>query len=182
MSNKLIILTLSSLFLLSGCLFENKNLEDVNQLILDKKSTGYSVANKISELNKYTPVNYEAFDKKSPFEEYFNENILKSREDSIKPDLEREKEYLEKFELTQLRITGIIDNKKERKAIIFDGERNHILGIDNYIGNNFGQIKIIESGTITIEEIVKEDGINSWVKKEVMLSLKNNKNNNEENN
>lgn len=169
--NKILIISMISTIMLSGCKSEIDKKENISDLINKKKQSGYSVAKKITELNSYESVNYEAFEKKSPFEKYFDKKHLKSKTSTFKPDLDREKEILEKFDLTQLRITGILDNKKEKSVIIFDGKKNHIVRLGNYLGNNFGKIIQINKRSIIIQEIVKEDGINSWVDKKVEMKM-----------
>jgi type IV pilus assembly protein PilP len=172
--NKITLLILLSFFITACDNKKDLSKKNISEIVLDIRSDSYSIAEDITKFNTYESVNYEAFDKKSPFEKVFDKKTVNSRENTIKPDLKRKKEHLEQFDISQLRINGIIDNKNQRVVIIFDGKRNYIVKSGDRMGKNFGKIIGITESSILLEEIVKEDGINSWLKKEVEINMTNN--------
>jgi type IV pilus assembly protein PilP len=170
--NKKIAASLFLTTLLSGCFSDSsEKTKSAESLVEKARAIGASFAEPIDDLESYKSVNYEAFDKKSPFEKFFDEKIVNSKKNAFKPDLTREREYLEQFDLSQLKINGIVASKGQRTVVIFDGKSNHLLDVGHYLGKNFGRITAISEKSIVLEEILKEDGINSWLKKEIELRM-----------
>lgn len=168
MKNYLLITPL--IIFLTACGSDNN--KNLSKLIADARLNSYSNAEKIKTLDEYKTFSYNSFDKKDPFEKYIDEKKIKKRKNSIKPNLDREKEYLEKFELSELKLTGIMKQpKNEFVAVFYDGFKNNLIKVNNHIGKNYGKIIKIEKNKVHLEEIYKEDGINLWIKKETILEL-----------
>jgi type IV pilus assembly protein PilP len=165
----ILILFISTLSV--GCKDTKDDKVNVKDLIAEKKSLGSSIATEIPKLKVYKYAKYVSFEKKSPFEKYLDETITKRRGVSIKPNFDREQEYLEQYNISELTLTGVMDNNGSVAAVVFNGKSNYIVKVGAYIGKNFGEIIKIDKKSIFISEIVKEDGINNWVKKDVEIKM-----------
>jgi type IV pilus assembly protein PilP len=66
---------------------------------------------------------------------------------------------LQRFNLTDLKLTGIIWDVTRPKAMIVDPDnRVHIVGPNTKIGRNNGYIAVIREGEIVVVETVEEEG------------------------
>jgi type IV pilus assembly protein PilP len=66
---------------------------------------------------------------------------------------------LQQFDLTQLKLTGIIWDVKHPKAMIVDPQgKVHIVGPNTKVGKNNGYIAAIREGEIVVVETTEEDG------------------------
>ena len=168
---KLILLSTVSLFL-SGCAFLEENQIAVKMLVDEKRKFAMSIAPKLKELDEYKTFDYASFNDRDPFEKFIDEKVVTEVKNAIKPDFERQKEYLEQFELSELRLTGIMKKSDDKLTALFsDGFQNHMLHVDNHLGKNFGKITKIEKNKVYIDEIFKDEGVDVWIKKEVVLEI-----------
>lgn len=169
---KTIVLIILSITFLSGCEFIHTDKNDIDEIIAEKRGFAMSIAKKPNQLDSYKTFTYTSFNERDPFEKFVDEKIVVEIKNAIKPDFERKKGYLEQFELSELVLTGIMKKGNANNvALFFDGFQNHISKIDDYLGKNFGKIVNIESNKVHLEEIYKDEGVNVWVKKEVILEI-----------
>lgn len=173
MNNKLITASIISTLLLSGCYSSEKKESPESIIAKIRAENYYSDAEKISNLQSYSIVNYESFDKKSPFEKFVNKKIIVNKEENmIKPDMSREKEKLEQYDMSMLSLVGVIKGKDGNIAIINDGKKNNMVSVGNYLGKNYGKITDIKEDSLTVEEIIKNEINDYWLKKELEIKIK----------
>lgn len=169
---KKIIIVIISTILVSGCSFLEENRLAVKNLIDENRKFASSMAKKPKKLDTYETFNYSSFNERDPFEKFIDEKVIVEVKNAIKPNFEREKEYLEQFELSELELTGIMKKGDDAYvALFYDGFQNHILNTQKYVGKNFGKIVKIEDTKVHIDEIYKDEGVNVWIKKEVILEI-----------
>jgi type IV pilus assembly protein PilP len=66
---------------------------------------------------------------------------------------------LQKFELGQLRLVGIIWDVRDPKAMLKDPEgRTHVIGPNTKIGTKNGYVAVIREGELVVVETVEQDG------------------------
>lgn len=120
----------------------------------------------------YQPFAYSAMTLRSPFEKPVpvDESAAKGGR-AVAPDLTREKEFLEGFNITSLKMVGTIAKSGQLWALIDNGENGVVPAtVGNYLGMNHG--KIISTSPLQIEvmEIVG-DGSNGWVERPRIIKL-----------
>lgn len=125
-----------------------------------------------------TFVPYEAFvyssaSLRSPFDppvDVQRRQIVNSGK-NIKPDFNREKEYLESFDLNSLTMVGSIIKRGVLWALLKDGSGGvHRVKKGNYVGKNHGEIVATAESQIEITEIVS-DGLSGWVERPRVIVL-----------
>jgi len=89
----------------------------------------------------------------------------------VKPDLNREKEYLEEFNIAGLSMVGTLERSGVLWALVDDGDGGiHRVAQGNYLGKNHGVIVAASSRQIEVVEIVP-DGVGGWVERPQVLQI-----------
>ncbi len=120
----------------------------------------------------YQPFAYSAMTLRSPFEKPIpvDESAAKGGR-AVAPDLTREKEFLEGFNITSLKMVGTITKSGQLWALIDNGENSVVPAtIGNYLGMNHGKIISTAPSQIEVMEIVA-DGSNGWVERPRIIKL-----------
>lgn len=131
---------------------------------------------KIEPPPEFTPMptfTYAAHQLRSPFappEAY--EQVKVSAGRKVVPDLNRQQEYLERYNIEVLRFTGHIQRPGgPLYALIQDGDgATQRVKMGNYLGKNYGRIVEITPTQVSIIEIVP-DGRDGWVERPRSLGL-----------
>ncbi|MCB1806986.1 MAG: pilus assembly protein PilP, partial [Candidatus Competibacteraceae bacterium] len=92
----------------------------------------------------------------------------------IRPDLDRDKEELEKYSLGSLDMVGTFsdfDNEEIWALIKAPDGIVHRVRKGNYLGENFGEIFNISEDKIEILEIVPDPQAGGWKERDNFLSL-----------
>lgn len=121
----------------------------------------------------YQSFSYSAMALRSPFEPPVQavEDVLVGKQSNVKPDLTREKEFLEQFNLANLRMVGTLSRDGTLWALINDGEGGiHRVKEGNYMGRNHGKIIAASPFKLEIIEIVP-DGADGWIERPQVLQL-----------
>ncbi len=165
-------LGLISVLLLTACggSDQHQDLKD------DIEETKRRPAGQIDPLPPFVPYQsftYSAMTARSPFDppvEDIDQLILGKRSD-VKPDMNREREYLEGFNLASLSMVGTIERGGTLWALINDGQGGiHRVTKGNYLGKNHGRIVATTKRQVDIVEIVA-DGSNGWVERPQILQI-----------
>jgi type IV pilus assembly protein PilP len=95
-----------------------------------------------------------------------------SPESTVEPDLDRPKEVLENFGLTELQMVGTLTSTGGNLfALIEDADGGiHRVRTGNYMGSNYGRIIGISETRVELLEIVP-NGQGGWVERPRSLSL-----------
>ncbi|MGV6807196.1 MAG: pilus assembly protein PilP [bacterium] len=121
----------------------------------------------------YVKYNYSALALRSPFEA--PSPVLDTdgsvAKESVKPDENRQKEFLESFNFSALDLVGFMSKDGRLWALINDGAGGiHRVTVGNYLGKNHGQIVALSSTAVEVVEIVP-DGKGKWLERPRTLAL-----------
>ncbi len=109
---------------------------------------------------------------RSPFEKPVpvDESAIKGGR-AVAPDLTREREFLESFNIASLKMVGTIEKGGRLWALIDNSEGNVVKAtVGNYLGKNHGKIISTTPMQIELMEIVG-DGSNGWVERPRIIKL-----------
>ncbi len=122
----------------------------------------------------YESFTYKAARLRDPFSAPVEIIISKKKSSidaSIKPNLNRSKEYLEGFNLASLRMVGSIEKNSEVWALVDDSQGGiYTITSGNYLGRNHGRVIDTLEGYLDIIEIVP-DGQGGWLERPQRLSV-----------
>ena len=121
----------------------------------------------------YETFSYSAMTLRSPFAIPQDEalDILVGRSTNVEPDLSREKEFLEGFNMASLNMVGALKKDGIQWALINDGDGGiHKVTKGNFMGKNHGKIVAASNQQIDIIEIVP-NGASGWVERPKALQL-----------
>jgi type IV pilus assembly protein PilP len=160
------------MMLLGAC--SDQNLGDLQNYVSDVKAR----KGQVEPLPVFEPVEvyaYQPGDMKDPFTNWKTEVApLANGQGSggeTGPDANRQREELEAFPLDTLRMMGALEMKGVRWGLVkaSDGIVYRVRK-GNYIGQNFGEITVIEPERIVLTEIVP-NGLGGWERREAALTL-----------
>lgn len=120
----------------------------------------------LPEFVSYEPFTYSAASLRSPFDLPVDINdLMRSRNDDVQPDLDRVPEMLERYNLGALTMMGTLSRGGRTWALVRDesGEITRV-SIGNYMGRNHGRIISISETQIDLVEIVPT-GSGGWVER-----------------
>ncbi len=160
------------LALLSACSGSPKN-GDLQEYIQETKDRPAGQVEPLPAFQPYRPFTYSAMQMRSPFEpparEEQRERQLSGKQ--VQPDLNREKEYLENFNVATLTMVGTLTKDGQLWALIDDGSGGiHSVTEGNYMGKNHGRIVEASRTELQLLEIVA-DGANGWVERPRIIEL-----------
>lgn len=134
-------------------------------------------AGKIAPLPPFIPYksfSYSAMTMHSPFSppvEIIERVVFGGSTGDVFPDKNREKEFLEEFNLISLSMVGSLQLGEVRWALIDDGQGGvHRVKEGNYLGKNHGRIVLTTERKLDLIEIVP-NGIDSWVERPQLLQI-----------
>lgn len=109
------------------------------------------------------PVNFSTAGKRDPFRPFTLNSRIHNRREHLSP--------LERYDLGQLRLVGIIWHVKEPRAMVEDGTGlGYIVKVGTPIGTNDGKVRAIKPNEIVVEETYV-DLFGSKKKREVNIKL-----------
>ncbi len=173
MNNKLFLVAgcVASLFL-GGCGGFNENSDLVDYI----EETKRRPAGQIDPLPPFVPYqsfSYSAMTLRAPFDPPVDEvqQMVVGKRTGVKPDLNREKEYLEEFNIAGLSMVGTLERNGVLWALIDDGAGGiHRVAKGNYLGKNHGSIVAASGRQLDVVEIVP-DGVGGWVERPQVLQI-----------
>jgi len=158
--------------LLAAC---STDTSDLQNYIADVKARPAQPIPPIPAVKTYTPYVYEGFTGRDPFQparsEAFGEAEQGSPGSGPRPDLERPREYLERFELDTLAMVGTFAQDDNHWGLIRDPDGVvHRVAVDQYMGKNHGRVVSIEPTQMTLNEFIT-DGAGGWLQREASMAL-----------
>lgn len=168
---KILVLTLISVGLI-GC--GSPGDQDLKDYIAEVKKRPKGTIEPIPAFRPYEAFSYAAVSLRSPFDMPVPEaeKVFVEASDNVKPDLSREKELLEGFNMAALSMVGTLTQGGVVWALINDGQGGvHPVTTGNYLGKNHGRIVSARDGGIEIIEIVS-NGRDGWVERPRTLQIK----------
>lgn len=150
------------------------NNQDLREYITDVKKRPKGAIEPIPTFRPYEAFSYSAVTLRSPFEQPVPEveKVYVEASENVRPDLNREKELLEGFNMASLAMVGSLELNGALWALVDDGEGGvHPVTKGNYLGKNHGRIVSASESGIEILEIVS-NGRDGWVERPRTLKIK----------
>lgn len=157
--------------LLSGC-DSGRNHQDLVDFMEETKRRPQGQIEPLPSFKPYRPFAYGAMTLRSPFDKpVTEENASVKGGRTVEPDMNREREYLENFNIASLTMVGSLTKAGQLQILINDGQGGvHLVAKGNYLGRNHGKIIVADTGLIEVLEIVS-DGASGWVERPRIIKL-----------
>ncbi|WP_269617884.1 pilus assembly protein PilP [Zhongshania sp. BJYM1] len=173
MKSSRLAFVLASLLALVAC-SGGSQYADLDAFVAEKRASPSGQIAPIPALKAYRAFSYTASGLRAPFNRPVDVKEIARLESSsnIKPDLKREKEFLEQFSLDSISVVGTVRLDGVLWALVKDPDGGvHRVGKSNYLGRNFGKIIDVAENYLTVVEIVSTGG-DGWVERPRTLELK----------
>lgn len=161
--------------LVSGCVWV-EGIDDLKQYTQEQRAKPSGRIPPLPEFKAYESFVYEGSSLRDPFKpltQIGTSQTVYENQDALKPDMERDKEYLETFSLDVLEMVGTITHPGDGKirALIKDpNDEVHQVRAGDYLGNDYGQIVSISERELELVEIIP-NGRGGWMQRPRTLSL-----------
>ena len=155
---------------LAGC---EPNLDDLDIFFKTVREQPGGTIEPLPEFAAYEPFAYGAMGLRSPFEAPLRvrPRLNGPGGKEVKPDLARPKQYLEQFNLIDLKMVGTLNRPGEFFGLVTEPSGGvHRVRIGDFLGQNYGRITGVGPGTIDLTEIVS-DGVGGWQERNRVLAL-----------
>jgi type IV pilus assembly protein PilP len=157
-------------FLLSAC-SSSSDQQDLRDFMAETKRRPQGQIDPLPPFEVYQPFSYSAMTLRSPFDRPAPIEKETKGGRTVEPDLSREKEYLEGFNVASLSMVGTFSKAGKLWVLIDDGQGKVTpVTVGNYMGKNFGKIISTDKLQLEIMEIVA-DGSNGWVERPRIIKL-----------
>ena len=158
------------LFFVSGC-SSSSDQKDLRDFMAETKRRPQGQIDPLPPFEVYQPFTYSAMTLRSPFERPAAVEKETKGGRTVEPDLNREKEYLEGFNIASLSMVGTLSKSGKLWALIDDGQGKVTpVTVGNYMGKNFGKIISTDKTQLEVMEIIA-DGSNGWVERPRIIKL-----------
>jgi len=168
---KLVAGTLLAVVMLSAC---SEDVGDLEKYIATVKERPAQPIPPIPPVKTYTPYAYEGLTGRDPFRQSISEgsdDVRSSTGTGPRPDFDRPKQYLERYELDTLAMVGTFGKEESYWALIRDPEGViHRVPVGDYMGKNHGQVVDIKNTEVNLSELIS-DGAGGWLVREASIAL-----------
>lgn len=167
------ILSVMALCVLATACGSDNNQPELREYIEEVKARPPGMIEPMPTFRPYEAFVYSAAATRSPFDPPIEEKqrILTEADANLKPDLSREKEFLETFDFGELRMVGTLTMRGTLWALIRDPSGGiHRVKTGNYLGKDHGRIVETSRAQLNIVEIVS-NGLDGWVERPRTLNL-----------
>lgn len=169
-SSRFLVAVISVMALMS-C---TESMEDLNKYITSVKERPADPIDPIPPVKTYTPYEYSGVSRRDPFHPSLSEGseVAKTTKGTgPKPDFDRPKQYLERYELDTLSMVGTFSKESADWALLRDPEGVvHRVPVGDYIGRNYGRVVKISSTQVDVSELVT-DGTGGWLVRDASIAL-----------
>ena len=151
----------------TGCSNDMSDLETYVQKIKDREGGHIEALPRVMVYETYT---YDASTRRSPFMP--DSPAVAQRADSgVRPNEERNREYLEQFPLDTLRMVGTLAIGDDNFGLLQTSDGLiYRVSIGNHIGQNDGRITTINDQEIQLLEIIS-DGLGGYLERPAAVGL-----------
>lgn len=168
----ILLVSLVLMFVLAAC---SGNQDDLDRYIADVKAKPAAPIPPIPTVRTYSPYVYEGLEGRDPFRrstsEGADEVAQQTNTDGPRPDFQRTREYLERFELDTLTMVGTFSKAPSDWALIRDPDGVvHRVSVGNYMGKNHGKVSLIDQDEVQLSEFIP-DGAGGWIVREAAMAL-----------
>jgi len=165
---------------LTGCVDWVDGTADLKQFVVTQNSQPAGQIKPLPEFKPYHSFVYEGASMREPFTPLVplsivpdsDKQLVEEEPTRLKPDQEREREYLESFALDSLVMVGTIELKSGSLwALIQDSNSElHRVAKGNFMGLDHGEITSIDDRSIQLSEIIS-NGRGGWMKRPRSIDL-----------
>jgi len=153
----------------------SREQDDLNRYIAEIKARPAAPIPPIPPVRTYTPYVYDGLAGRDPFRastsEGSDETTPGPKGKGPQPDLQRTREYLERFELDTLTMVGTFTKESSYWVLIQDPDAVvHRVSVGNYMGKNHGKISQIKPNSVDLSEFIS-DGAGGWIIRPVSLAI-----------
>jgi type IV pilus assembly protein PilP len=158
------------ILIMAGC-SSSSEFKDLTDFMDETKRRPIGQIEPLPAFKPYQPFVYAAMTLRSPFERPTpTDSVLKGGR-TVEPDMNREHEYLETFNIASLKMVGTFAKNGRLWSLIDDGQGKVTpVTVGNYMGKNYGKIISTEKAQIEVMEIVA-DGSSGWVERPRIIKL-----------
>lgn len=157
--------------MLTAC---SESMDDLKNYIETVKARPADPIPPIPPVKTYTPYEYEGFAGRDPFRQSITEgsdDVRSSKGTGPRPDFDRPKEYLERYELDTLSMVGTFSKGPNYWALVRDPEGViHRVPVGNFMGKNHGKVVRITGTEVDLSELIS-DGADGWLVREASIAL-----------
>lgn len=158
--------------LLNSCVAKKDNLD---RYIADVNARPAAPIPPIPPVRTYTPYIYDGLSGRDPFRsstsEGIEEVVQQIKSTGPRPDLQRTREYLERFELDTLTMVGTFAKETNNWVLIRDPDGViHRVAVGNYMGKNHGKVSRITPADVMLSEFLS-DGAGGWIVRPASVAL-----------
>ena len=157
--------------MLSAC---SQNMDDLEKYIASVKARPADPIPPIPPVKTYTPYEYDGVSGRNPFRASISEgsdDVRSTAGTGPRPDFDRPKQYLERYELDTLSMVGTFSKDESYWALVRDPEGViHRVPVGDYIGKNHGQVVNISNSQVGLSELIS-DGAGGWLVREASIAL-----------
>lgn len=150
------------------------SMDDLDKYITTVKERPADPIQPIPPVKTYTPYEYSRLSGRDPFSASLNEGsevASTAKGTGPRPDFERPKQYLERYELDTMAMVGTFSKGDSEWALIRDPEKVvHRVPVGDYIGRNYGRVVRISSTQVDLSELIS-DGMGGWLVREASIAL-----------
>lgn len=156
--------------LLTGC---GAKIDDLEEFVAEVKARPRG---KIEALPQYPPYKtfiYNAMAMRAPFERPIPKEVQRTVDVVVserKPDAQRSRFPLEQYDITQLKMVGIIGAKNRQQALVSAGGQVYRVGLGDYVGKNDGLVVSIDEQQFSFVELVLA-GADIWTERPRVIKL-----------
>ena len=167
-----LLLTGAMTALLAAC---GGQQDDLNRYLAEVKARPATPIPPIPAVRTYTPYKYEGLTGRDPFRQSTSEGADQVTSTGPakgpRPDLQRPREYLERFELDTLAMVGTFAKESSEWALIRDPDGVvHRVAVGNYLGKNHGKVSMISNDEVQLSEFIA-DGVGGWLVRDASIAL-----------
>lgn len=149
--------------------------DDLNRYITEVKARPATPIPPIPAVRTYTPYKYEGLLGRDPFRQSTSEGsdqvAASGPAKGPRPDLQRPREYLERFELDTLVMVGTFSKESSDWALVKDPDGVvHRVAVGNYMGKNHGKVSMISNDEVQLSEFIA-DGVGGWLVRDASIAL-----------
>lgn len=170
-ANRLLAALVTVLLLsLAGCADPQMGALD-RELADIRTNPGPTVDMQLPDIPDYESVSYLASEQRSPFvPRQVDEQREAPAEGSLAPPVDRPREPLEAYDISELDLVGTLTVGGQPSALVRSPEGQvHRLRTGNYLGTDHGRIVGITESSILLVELVMERG--QWVERSRQVTL-----------
>lgn len=159
--------TISLALALTAC---SDDMSQLRQQITDVKARPGERIEPLPEIKPYDAFRYEPGASRSPFVP--SVSVKAGLTNSVRPDAQRPREFLEQFPLDTMQMVGTLQLQGRNYGLV-QGKDGlvHRIQTGSYIGQNDGRVTSISSSKISVIELVA-DGLGGYIERPAALSLK----------